>query len=119
MFVFGELIQIIKRVIEGGFEADLEVAGLGDIATSVCDLSSRSRAFHSDADIIVDVSFFPDGRNESAWEINVIVFVLIGIGISSIPREVIKGFIGKDDLHADGFAAFKESGLVSRGVSFF
>ena len=24
MFVFGELIQIIKRVIEGGFEADLE-----------------------------------------------------------------------------------------------
>ena len=119
MFVFGELIQIIKRVIEGGFKADLEVAGLGDIATSICDLSSRSRAFHSDADIIVDVSFFPDGRDESAWEINVIVFVLIGIGVSSIPREVVEGLVGKNDFHADGFAAFEESGLVSRGMSFF
>ena len=119
MFVFDELIQIIKRVIEGGFEVDFEMTGLGDVATSVCYLSSRSRAFHSDADIIVDVSFFPDGRDESAWEINVIVFVLIGIGIPSIPREVVEGLVGKDDLHADGFAAFKESGLVSRGVSFF
>ena len=119
MFVFGELIQIIKRVIEGGFEVDFEMAGLRDVATSVCYLSSRSRAFHSDADIGVGVCLFANGRDEGAWEINVIVFVLIGIGISSIPREVVEGLVGKNDLHADGFAAFKESGLVSRGVSFF
>ena len=93
------------------------MAGLRDVATSVCYLSSRSRAFHSDADIGVGVCLFANGRDEGAWEINVIVFVLIGIRVTAIPRKVIKSLIGEDDSDAYRVTALEEGGLVSRSVS--